>query len=320
MAPGAALMDARPGARTGATDRLCPICGGSELFDVCAHGDFSGARLWWCPPCQHAFAAPEPSLSELDLYYKDTYSQQRRRYFGEEYCVLMERRARAQISFVQAALSDAGSTHALRAWRAIDWGCGVGALVAMLEKMGVNAVGYDSDSEAIAVGQARWRAHVEVPAPDTLNASRGRFDLLTLSHVVEHLPRIHETLRSVIATVRPGGYVFIEVPNCSGLMRGVGVDLESHLQFFSQGSLTSLLGSLNVDVLRCATCGPGLEPARVHRATRIAKAMESSVRVALGHLRLTAKYSKTMYDGYYDYYPKETEGIWLRCVGRVASA
>lgn len=82
----------------------------------------------------------------------------------------------------------------LRGWRIIDWGCGVGELVALLQHKGADMVGYDSDLEAIEVGKKQWSANIGSSSLCDLNVFQGQFDLLLLSHVIEHLPGIRHTL------------------------------------------------------------------------------------------------------------------------------
>ena len=142
--------------------QACPICSGTDISFVLNHNDFPGVGIWFCPKCNHWFAYPEPDAIELDRHYQETYREKRGRYFGEEYYALMQRRAKAQIRFIKGCLSKLGLPTRLKHWKALDWGCGIGALVASLHDEGADAVGYDSDSEAIAVGQKRWNANVQL--------------------------------------------------------------------------------------------------------------------------------------------------------------
>jgi len=95
-------------------------------------------------------------------------------------------------------------------WRIIDWGCGVGALVALLQQKGADVVGYDSDLEAIEVGQKQWSANISISSPCDFNVFQGQYDLLLLSHVIEHLPGIRHTVQDLLKFLRPGGFVFVE--------------------------------------------------------------------------------------------------------------
>src|SRR5690606_24840189 len=70
-------------------------------------------------------------------------------------------------------------------------------------------------SGAVEEAQARgwldrgWQGTLETHA----EALEGRFDVTSLFHCLEHVPDQAAELRAVAATVKPGGYVVVEVPN-----------------------------------------------------------------------------------------------------------
>jgi SAM-dependent methyltransferase len=306
----------------------CPICSGQNTLFVSERADFPSTGIWFCSACNHWFSYPEPDGLELDRYYTQTYSPRRKIYFGEEYYVFMERRASAQIRFISDYLSQSGMLGSLRGWRIIDWGCGVGALVALLQRGGVDAVGYDSDLEAIEVGRKRWAANISVSSSYDLGVLQGRFDLLLLSHVVEHLPDIRQTLQGLLRVVRPGGFVFVEVPNCSAEMFSVPMDPESHLQFFSRRSLVHILEGLGVQVLACVSCGPP-NPSESHQreipavldcAQRLARQAKTRLGNIVERLGLRARHVRTICDGFYEHYSPGENGLWLRLLGQIQSS
>jgi len=304
----------------------CPICSSQNIGFVSKHNNFPDTGIWFCSLCNYWFGYPEPDGLELERYYDETYSPFRRRYFGEEYYVLMERRAQAQIRFISDCLSRSSISSSLRGWKIIDWGCGVGALVAALQHRGAEAVGYDSDFEAIDVGQKRWGANISVNSSYDLSLFQGQFDLLLLSHVVEHLSDIRQTLRGLLKVLRPGGFVFIEVPNCFGEMFLPEMDTESHLHFFSKQSLILLLEGLGVQVLTCVSCGPQKQPLfhqtqipeTTKLATRMVRRIKLIPKLVVSLLGDNAKQTRTIYDGYYDkYYERANLGIWIRCLAQL---
>jgi len=303
----------------------CPICSGQDTVFVSKHADFPDVGIWFCSPCNHWFGYPEPDIVEIDRYYKKRYGPRRRKYFGEEYYVLMERRAKAQMRFIEDCLSRSGKPGNLRGWRVIDWGCGVGALVAVLQRGGVDAVGYDSDFEAIKVGQKRWAANNTFSSSYDLSVLQGQFDLLLLSHVVEHFPDIRRTLGDLLKILQPHGYVFVEVPNCSAEMFVAPVDTESHLHFFSMQSLMKIMESVRIQVLTCVSCGPpkisAVDRGEISVTSNCAKRFAGQIKVRLENtferLGFRARHVRTIYDGFYEHYSPGENGLWLRCFGQI---
>jgi SAM-dependent methyltransferase len=73
------------------------------------------------------------------------------------------------------------------------------------------------------------------------------FDVVVLSHVLEHLPRPADALRDLAAALSPGGLLYVAVPDIGSTdyrIFGKQWDVISplvHLQYFTAGSLQRLL-------------------------------------------------------------------------------
>src|SRR5208283_5040360 len=77
----------------------------------------------------------------------------------------------------------------------------------------------------------------------------GYFDLVTMTHVIEHLPTPVATLKEISRILKPGGFLFIRTPNAESLPRLVTekkwFEDHDHLFFFGNRSLNSLLNKCN---------------------------------------------------------------------------
>ncbi len=240
----------------------CPICGAAEAVTrTGTHTTFAGCQLFRCHRCQHGFAFPEPSAAELDAHYAGEYCETRRRFFGDVYFSIMEQRARAQYAFIAGCLHAAGPGATARR-SALDLGCGTGALVSVLRHHGVDAIGWDSDPTCRELARQLWRCQSVFPPPAEVRDGVGdRFDLLCLSHFVEHMRDLRPSLEKTLHLLRPGGCVFVEVPNCPEINCETAPDMESHLHFFTPASLSRVLQSCGLQGVQCRTCGPPLEKA-----------------------------------------------------------
>jgi 2-polyprenyl-3-methyl-5-hydroxy-6-metoxy-1,4-benzoquinol methylase len=309
------------------TSARCPICDTGGVVHQGTHPDFPGAGIYYCPDCTHWFAHPEPDSESLAAYYRDIYNPKRLRYLGEEYCIAMERRASAQLDFiVDHIISSDPSKSSLHGLKVLDLGCGIGALVAAFQRHGADATGYDSDSVAINMGRSRYNANIHLRTLENAIASQPLFDLVCLSHFVEHLPHLRHSLESILKLLRPNGYVFIEVPNCFGEKFQAKVDTEAHLEFFTPASMIRLLETLNAQGIACETCGPPKDEAynlngnpsygwKNRHSFRLLKTTTQTLQHALGRIYRPASRARTIYDGYYDkYYPGKNVGLWLRCL------
>ena len=309
---------------------ICPICSENNLEYTSNHLDWENIKIYYCQSCNYWFTNPEPTEIELNQHYQSIYSEKRDNYFGDVYYDIMEKRAKAQIKFIKTYIEQ--NNH-LSQWKAIDIGCGIGALVSSLEKETAFAIGYDSDRTAIKIGKSLWNSNIYQNDSDISQKYNQDFDLLCMSHVVEHLPNIKQSLHNILSILKPNGYIFIEVPNCFPEMFSNKVDTESHLHFFTQNSLIKLLDCLNLEVITCQSCGipkfQGYNQVNSKKQNifnqllsrlkikNILKKIFKIINRKNDNSSLNVKI-KTIYDGFYDlYYPVETpDGIWLRCLAR----
>jgi 2-polyprenyl-3-methyl-5-hydroxy-6-metoxy-1,4-benzoquinol methylase len=89
----------------------------------------------------------------------------------------------------------------------------------------------------VTVHEGNWEG-IQVP--------EARYDIVVLSHVLEHLPYPDRALKKVFSCVRGGGIVLVEVPNFRSLARMVKgkhhwVFGPDHLFYFSLPSLSRML-------------------------------------------------------------------------------
>ena len=130
----------------------------------------------------------------------------------------------------------------------LDVGCGSGRLASTLARQdGYQVIGLDIDRQA-----ARLAVDLGVPSvvADVSDAARvpfedGAFDGALLADVIEHTPDPVETLRSVAAVVKPGGFLIISVPNVAFVLSRAqlllgrfdhvdsGIFDRTHLRFFT---------------------------------------------------------------------------------------
>jgi trans-aconitate methyltransferase len=187
----------------------CPLCGQStnHAFDT---RQFRGHTIFnrVCAYCGFVFQSPRMDRSELDAFYASEY---RHVYQGEEGpspqdLLNQEERASALLSFTRNEIPNLT--------RHLDIGSSAGCLLEIFRDQ------YQNETVGVEPGDA-YRRYAQSKGliiypeiADLKNANESKFDLISLAHVLEHLPDPIGYLISLREQyLLSHGWLLIEVPN-----------------------------------------------------------------------------------------------------------
>lgn len=93
---------------------------------------------------------------------------------------------------------------------------------------------------------------LDPPLAHELASERGRVDVVVVRQVLEHLTQIADFFRCVDALLKPGGVLFVDVPDCErGFALGdVTMMWEEHVNSFTETTLEATLGRFDYGVVR----------------------------------------------------------------------
>jgi len=125
---------------------------------------------------------------------------------------------------------------------ALDYGCSGGWLLDALADYGLTVCGVEMDtSELTKPARDKYAVY------DSIDAAPGQYDLITMSHVVEHFNHPLDALKPIVDKLKPGGLLFVDVPNYRGLP-GYGTGLH-HPICFDAASLAWTLQAAGLEPL-----------------------------------------------------------------------
>jgi SAM-dependent methyltransferase len=186
----------------------CPICTSNRLrfFETCFVGN-EEIPYHICSNCGAVFQPARMGEVELQAFYEQGYRTlyQETEEPTTKDLVMQEERAKRTLTMIQA--------HVERVQRHLDIGSSSGALIVEVQQA------YGCESVGIEPGDVyrefSKRQDLQVfPSLRVLPTQMGPFDLISMMHVLEHLPDPVKTLREMrIKHMTPNGYLLVEVPN-----------------------------------------------------------------------------------------------------------
>jgi SAM-dependent methyltransferase len=94
----------------------------------------------------------------------------------------------------------------------LDVGCGLGALIGELKRLGFDACGLETSSFAVQKCRGSGLEVVNAPLTDRPFGSK-QFDIITMIEVIEHVASPRDLLRLVVPLLKPGGMLYIQTGN-----------------------------------------------------------------------------------------------------------
>lgn len=235
------------GTTTKAKGTECNLCGSdrqkpfSETRDYISGETFRVVR---CEECGLVYVDPQPPLENLHRYYPVIHQMAPPAAYER-----LDARGR-----VRAVKRIAGHSPS----RILDIGCGKGLLLKALSDCGWSVAGTEMSESSCAYANS-----IGVPvfagAIGDAPFEHESFDVITLFHVLEHLPRPREALSIILELLRPGGILIVEVPNIgSWYARLFGndwfhYDVPRHLYHFDTRTLTRILRTSGFSIIETST-------------------------------------------------------------------
>lgn len=130
----------------------------------------------------------------------------------------------------------------------LDIGCGTGVFLSEIAKLGHRCRGLEISRWASEFGRERYG--IDILCRDLNNADlpENAFDVITLMHVIEHLPEPGNVLSQIYRLLRPGGVLILATPDVDCLTaKFTGTHWRyylpnEHIHLFNQRSLEILAG------------------------------------------------------------------------------
>jgi 2-polyprenyl-3-methyl-5-hydroxy-6-metoxy-1,4-benzoquinol methylase len=185
---------------------------------------------------------PLPSSENLPNYYKSedyiSHTDSKRNLFEKVYHIVKKSALKRKLKLINSFNSEEKNL--------LDIGCGTGDFLKISKDNNWNISGIEPNERARNIANKKTNNSV-FETEQLLVFEDNSFDVITLWHVLEHLPNLEEHIAVFKRLLKPNGTLIIAVPNYKSYDAKhyknfwAAFDVPRHLWHFSQASISKLV-------------------------------------------------------------------------------
>lgn len=224
--------------------RNCSVCGqddftvalNQEYKSVTAFGGNSYSQtVAVCNNCGFTYSNPAPSNEELSKYYQMFSNYENHQRDGKESEQMLAKWERTY-NLVEKHFPK--NFHG----SVLEIGCATATGLSIFKSKGWDVLGIEPSGIAVDIARDLYDIEVINGIFDSkLLINRGPFDIIILSHVLEHLLLPNLILKDIRNLLGDKGLIYIEVPNLLRPFVPMGYFTIEHLNYFTPTTLLSLM-------------------------------------------------------------------------------
>ena len=195
--------------------------------------------------------SPQPSEDELPKYYKSqdyiSHTDTQRNLFEKLYHFIRRISLKKKLKLINLFFSEEKML--------LDIGCGTGEFLKIAQQNNWTVFGIEPNEKARSIANKKTNNSVS-DIEKLSNFKPQSFDVITLWHVLEHLPRLEKHISILKSLLKSNGTLIITVPNYKSYDAKyykefwAAYDAPRHLWHFSQSSISKLVVKENMQVFK----------------------------------------------------------------------
>lgn len=301
-------------------DLDCPVCTHHSkpgVGSIPYPSQKSKATIAFCSQCHVGVRQPLYSPEELNSLYEGG------GFWGEVQLKTSLRSFAMPLTLASHRVSFLAKQCGIQGGKVLDIGSGPGLFgLAACKNWGSNLQGYDvvePDPRMVKQLKTFWElkgGEVPLSVFDHVEKVSGKYDLVVLSHVVEHLVNPIEFLSNLKKLLTPNGAIFVEVPYQDFRYKD---DVEGHVLFFRPEQLRTLFEKAGLTPNFVGVFGKTPETTPINKQNhRGFGFFFERVWGKFGRY-IPLAVSSWFFSGRYGIKRQQDDGTWIRILGRVGN-
>ena len=220
----------------------CILCRGNDFKLISEKDSKSKGKLdvFVCNTCSMVSQNPIPTEQQLEQYYATEYRQ--------DYKQVFEPKLKHVYRAGSLALNRLGflSKNNVASGKLLDVGAGGGEFTYVSSQLGFDSTGVEPNIGYSNYARDQYQANVKT---GQLADVDGKFDVITMFHVMEHIPDPVKTFKKLYDLLNEDGSLFIEVPNIESFSQSPdNTFFKAHIHYFSATTLIACASQYFVSV------------------------------------------------------------------------
>lgn len=223
----------------------CPVCEGTSLKTLSEVTDHFLSKetfhLSQCDSCGFVFTNPRPEVKDLEKYYQSedyfSHSKKKKGLITFLYDLVKNHSLEKKHKLISSFKSNG---------KILDIGCATGEFLNYFQNKDWDCSGIEPAENPRQFAIDNYKLDVKPEeALDTFAPES--FDVITMWHVLEHVPKLNERIGQIKKLLKPDGLLVIALPNHLSWDAAhyqnywAGYDVPRHLYHFSPQTVSTLL-------------------------------------------------------------------------------
>jgi 2-polyprenyl-3-methyl-5-hydroxy-6-metoxy-1,4-benzoquinol methylase len=196
---------------------------------------------------------PQPKIEDLPSYYKSSayisHTDSNKSFIDKLYQLVKKYTLNKKVKLINSFKTEQKNL--------LDVGCGTGEFLKVCKKNGWRVTGVEPNSKAKCFTESKLGNNSKSIIYSELSEIHSvKFDVITLWHVLEHVPNLENYISTLKNLLKPNGVVVVAVPNFKSYDANyykefwAAYDVPRHLWHFSKKSIQILFSNVKMNVVK----------------------------------------------------------------------